>query len=289
MIKPYFKTGITITLLLLLSLSLYSQTKNKKNQRTALQFEENSRNNDLAFWYEQNENNEYLELLRSKFPIDSIIEGVGTDMEKTLKILNWVHIQWSHDGNNEPEKNDAISILEEAWEGKSFRCVEYGIVVSACLNAVGLKARTLALKTKEVETTKFGAGHVATEVYLNDLKKWVFIDGQFAAMPVLNGVPLNAVEFQKAIAENFAQLEIITSSEISKKTYINWIYPYLYYFDVAFDNREGIEYKQLIDGKKSLMLVPAGAKCPTVFQIEYPINYVKYTHSLEVFYAMPEK
>lgn len=209
-------------------------------------------------------------------------------MDKTLKILNWVHNQWQHNGNNEPRKNDAISILEEVKEGKNFRCVEYGIVVAACLNSIGLKARQLNLKTKDVETTKSGAGHVVTEVFLNDLKKWVFIDGQFDAMPVLDGIPLNAVEFQKAIAENFDKLEIKTSSDIQKTYYTNWVYPYLYYFDIFFDNREG-KNKQSIDEKTSLMLVPLGAKCPTVFQIRFPLDHFKYTYSLEDFYVQPNK
>jgi hypothetical protein len=263
--------------------------KGIKLVQTVLQFDEHSKSTEVKFWYDQNENNEYLKLLRSKYSIDSLIKGSPTDKDKTLKILNWVHNQWQHNGDNQPQKNDAISILEEAKDGKNFRCVEYGIVVGACLNAIGLKSRTIALKTKDVETTEYGAGHVATEVYLNDLKKWVFIDGQFDAMPVLDGIPLNAVEFQKAIVENFDELEIKTLSDVSKNHYTNWIYPYLYYFDVKFDNREGIENGHIIDGKSSLMLVPIGAKCPTVFQIRYPMNYLKYTHSLEDFYAQPEK
>ena len=271
--------------------TLYALTvvKGVKLSQITLQFDKNSKSTDISFWYEQNENNEYLKLLRSKYPIDSLIKEAQTDMDKTLKILNWVHSQWQHDGNNEPQKYDAISILEEAKEGKNFRCVEYGIVAAACLNAIGLKSRMLALKTKDVEITEYGAGHVATEVFLNDLKKWVFIDGQFDAMPVLDGVPLNAVEFQKAIVENFDQLEIKTSSGIQKNIYTNWIYPYLYYFDVKFDNREGVSNQHSIDGKSSLMLVPLGAKCPTVFQISYPMDYFKYTHSLEDFYAQPDK
>ena len=263
--------------------------KGIKLPQVSLQFDKNSKNADINFWYDQNDHNEYLKLLRSKYPIDNLIKEARTDMEKTFKILNWVHNQWQHNGDNEPSKNDAISILEEAKEGKNFRCVEYGIVAAACLNAIGLNSRMLALKTKDVETTEYGAGHVATEVFLNDLKKWVFIDGQFDAMPVLNDTPLNAVEFQKAITENFDQLEIKTSSDIPKSIYTNWIYPYLYYFDVKFDNREGIDNKQSIDGKSSLMLVPLGAKSPTIFQIRYPMDYFKYTHSLEDFYAQPDK
>jgi hypothetical protein len=260
-----------------------------KPEYNILRFDTTSKNAKLEFWYEQNNNNEYLNLLRSKYPIDSLVKDEKTDIEKTLKILHWVHNQWHHNGNNEPQKSDAISILEEVKGGKNFRCVEYGIVATACLNAVGLKARTLALKTKDVETTEYGAGHVLLEVFLNDLKKWVLIDGQWDAMPVLNNVPLNAVEFQKAIAENYEELEIRTSSAISKRQYIDWIYPYLYYFSISFDNREGADIKKnKINEKKSLMLVPIGATNPTIFQIKNKIDYCIYTNSLNDFYESPE-
>ena len=146
----------------------------------------------------------------------------------------------------------------------------------------------LALKTKEVETTPYGAGHVLLEVYLKDLGRWVLMDGQWDAMPVLNGMPLNAAEFQQAIATNYEALEIRSLSGTSKAAYTRWVYPYLYYLDVKFDNREGVELKkELQGGKPSLMLVPQGAKEPTVFQQKRHINNVVYTRSLADFYAPP--
>lgn len=255
---------------------------------TTLQFDENQKNNDIVYRYENNRNNEYLNLLRSRFPIDSLIRNAKTDTEKATKILSWVHNQWKHDGNNQPKKRDAISILEEVKEGKRFRCVEYGIVAASCLNSVGLNARVLSLKIKNVETAKYGAGHVLLEVYLNDLKKWVLLDGQWDAMPVLNGTPLNAVEFQNAINNNYNELEIRSSSGLSKRKFIDWIYPYLYYFSVAFDNREGIDLDlHLVNGKKVLMLVPIGAKNPTIFQITGKTDNCIYTNSLLDFYSAP--
>jgi len=252
-----------------------------------LQFDTISTNNDLQILYEQNHNNEYLKSLRSKFPIDSLIVGAKTDSERVKKILFWVHNQWKHDGNNEPLKGDAISILDEVKEGKNFRCVEYGIVTSACLNAVGLKTRTLGLKTADVETRRSGAGHVGSEVFLNDLNKWVFIDAQWDVIPVLNNTPLNAVEFQQAIASNNEELEI-QSSKTSKDQYAKWIFPYLFYFDIAFDNTEGVNLqRKTIEGKPKLMLVPVGAPTPTIFQRENKINAF-YTNSINDFYAAPE-
>lgn len=276
----------------LLGDSAYAMTiiKAYKPAYNAIQHDEASKNEKITFFYEQNNNNEYLNRLRNLYPIDSLISDTKNDMQKVLNILSWVHHQWQHDGMNEPKKSDAISILEEVKEGKNFRCVEYGIVVSACLNSIGLKSRTLALKTKDVATTQYGAGHVLTEVYLNDIKKWVLIDGQWDAMPVLNNTPLNAVEFQHAIASDYKNLEIKTSTGTSKSNYTSWIYPYLYFFDAPFDNREGkTGGRKKINGKSSLMLVPLGALNPTVFQINGKIDYCLYTNSIKDFYAPPNK
>ncbi|MDD4190907.1 MAG: hypothetical protein PHI28_06235 [Mangrovibacterium sp.] len=44
-----------------------------------------------------------------------------------------------------------------------------------------------------------GAGHVVTEAYSKELDEWIFIDPQFNIIPVLNGCPLNGVEFQNEI------------------------------------------------------------------------------------------
>lgn len=252
----------------------------------AHEFDTASTNKQLKFWFEQD--NDYLKDLRSKYPLDSLIRQTNTDLEQSVQILHWVHNRWKHDGSNKPQKSDAISILEEAKQGKNFRCVEYGIVAAACLNAVGLKARTLALKTKDVETTQYGAGHVLLEVYLNDLKKWALLDGQWDVMPTLNGVPLNAVEFQKAIVDDYKGIQILTSSTVEKRHYIDWIFPYLYYFDVSFDNASNANVKRrTVNGKRSLMLVPIGADNPTIFQINDTIDYCIYTHSLNDFYASP--
>lgn len=254
-----------------------------------ISFDTSSKDEKLMFSYEQNINNAYLNRLRSLYPIDSLVKGAKTDTEKALKILHWVHNQWKHNGMNEPLKRDAISILEEVKAGKNFRCVEYGIVTTACLNSIGLRARVLGLRTSDVETRRGGAGHVLLEVYLNDLQKWALLDGQWDAMPVLNNVPLNAVEFQKAIVENYNDLEIRTSSGTSKRYYINWIYPYLFYFEVPFDNREGTKPNlMMVEGKTKLMLVPSGEKNPAVFQRISIIDNCLYSNSINDFYASPE-
>ena len=240
----------------------------------------------------QGEPSAYIEELQHKYPLNELISGLGSDQEKALAILNWTNKQWEHDGNQSPKKNDAISILDEVNEGGRFPCFAYAIVLRDQLTALGFKARTLYLKTADAATRKSPPGHVATEVYLKDIKKWVFVDGQFNVMPSLKGVPLNAVEFQAAISNHSGDFKLETFSKekpISKRGYVDFVYDYLYYLDTTLDNRYDSEERFLINGKKSLMLVPKGAEKLTHINFwDMEVDYCLYTHSIQDFYAKPE-
>jgi len=245
----------------------------------------------LSFVFPDPLTDPYLKELRETYQLAETVKLAGSDQEKALRILDWTHRQWSHNGSNEPSRGDALTILKEAKDGKQFRCVEYGIVAADALQSIGLKARVLALKTRDVARAKTGAGHVLTEVWLPDRKKWALLDGQFNLMPVLGGMPLNAVEFQAAILEKKPFQLVNLKGEVSpelRKQYLRFIPHYLYYFDTSFDQRrippagERFTYQ----GKKSLMLVPEGAAQPTVFQRRMPLDYCYYTPSTTDFYPV---
>lgn len=183
---------------------------------------------------------------------------------------------------NEPKRSDPISILVEAFQGQAFRCVEYATVLNGCLNALGIYARVLSLKTQDCETREYGAGHVVVEAYIPKLEKWIMADPQFNVMAYDDKGPLNAVE----LAQSDKHAITIEQTFSDHFTYYDWIMPYLYYFTVPFDNR--IDDPQPSGEKEKLMLVPLGAKPPAVFQRIHPIDHVIYTHSIRDFYAKPD-
>jgi len=254
-------------------------------------FEYESVNSDYKFYYPDTTHNEYLRELRTIYGLDTMTLKYKRDIDKIEAILNWAHKQWTHSGSNMPSKSDPLTILEEAKEGNNFRCVEYGIVSAAALNSIGIPARVLALKTADVEKVKYGAGHVVAECYSKELGKWIFIDGQFNVIPVLNQIPLNAIEFQDAISKDFEALKMINVngelSKVEKENYISWISKYLYYFDIRFDNR--YINKVSTNGKPKLMLIPLNADKPSVFQRNGKIDYCIYTHNANDFYQKPNK
>lgn len=244
------------------------------------------------FSYSDTLGNSYLRELKNKYDLDHVVQGENNELGKIKNILDWTSKQWEHNGSNHPTKQDALTILKEAQEGKQFRCVEYGIVATAALNSIGIPARTLGLKTRDVEKVMRGAGHVVSEVYSKELDKWIFIDPQFNVMPTVNGIPLNGVEFQKEIFNKNIHLKLINKqgelSETDSENYIQWVGKYLFYFDVLFDQETlNSDNFKAINGMTKLTLVPLGHKEPQVFQRRSKIDYSYYTHSLNDFYRKP--
>jgi hypothetical protein len=185
---------------------------------------------------------------------------------------------WAHDGDNEPSKPDALTILEEAEAGKNFRCVEYSVVIASCAAALGLPSRTVQVKTEDAETREFGAGHVVTEIFLLDSRRWVMADGQWHIVPLREGKALSALELSLALDEAAAITSVTTVSDEHIRDYQAWIGDYLFYFSTQLDNRDPTTWEG-----ENLVLGPLGAKEPKVFQRRFPITSATYTHEARAF------
>lgn len=287
--------AITISSILFCSCSSFYEFINvsPSSNLKEISYSNDSPNTLFEFYYSDTLENDYLRELRKTYNIDLLVIDQKSDFDKIKSVLDWTSKQWEHNGSNNPTKQDALTILKEAREGKQFRCVEYGIVATATLNSIGIPARTLGLKTRDVEKVMRGAGHVVSEVYSKEHGKWIFIDPQFNIIPTLNGKPLNGVEFQKEIFNKNINLKLINKqgelSKLDSEKYIKWVGKYLFYFDVLFDQKTLNSSKfKAINGMTKLTLVPVGRKEPHIFQRHSKINYSYYTHSLNDFYRIPE-
>ncbi|WP_346863991.1 transglutaminase-like domain-containing protein [uncultured Draconibacterium sp.] len=257
-----------------------------------ISFSESVPNKNFYFIYPDTSQNDYLRTLRQDYKLDSIAGAQSSEFGKITALLEWSGSQWQHNGGNTPSSPDPLTILQEAEAGNQFRCVEYGILAAAALNSVGIPARVLGLKARDVAKVKSGAAHVVTEVYSREFDKWIFIDPQFNILPTKNDIPLNAIEFQSAIVNDKKQINLVNSeADIEsdfEANYIKWIGKYLYFFDVCFDQSVGKELElKGFTGKTKLMLVPVDESNPTIFQRKYKINYCLYTNSVNDFYRKP--
>ena len=284
------KYGIVfLGLLFLSSCGVLDSFSSKEVQ--ALEYLREAENADYSYVYQSMNNSPDLVTLMSLYRLDSVVDPGNSEFENMLHLLNWTNGRFRHDGSNKPSQPNTLTILREASEGSRFTCVEYAMVLRTVLASHDFEARVVGLMTKDVETTRYGAGHVLTEVWSNQHNKWFLLDPQFNIVPYLDNVPLNAVEFQNAIAQKKDFQLIDINGRVSRKrerSYLSFITPYLYYIDTRFDQRE-IPFDSLlkVNGKSALMLVPIGAKNPTVFQRNTRINWVEYTNNINDFYRKP--
>lgn len=231
-----------------------------------------------------NSGNSYLSELKKTFSLDDLIDETSSDTKNLSNLVNWVHSRWSHNGVNTPKSSDPLSILKEACDGKSFRCVEYSKVLAGVTAALGYPSKVVGLMTEDVETKEYGAGHVVAEIFLKDINKWVVADPQFDAIPVRNDVALNLVELKNLLCSRNSEIKFLSHflDESDSDDYVNWLHPYLFYFRYTFNN----SFENT--GKRSgVVLCPEGSPFPTVFQKTTPIENVIYTTDFCAMYEKP--
>lgn len=225
----------------------------------------------------------YFAQLRREYPLDSVVAGATTDLERVRRMSRWVRTRWEHNGSNEATRSDPLAILAEARTGKRFRCVEYAEVLAGALSAVGVPARVLGLQRADVETATRDAGHVVAEAWLADRRRWVLVDGQWDVIPFLGDEPINALELARALDASTPGLRVTSLSGTSSPLYVRWVRPYLFHFVVS--PRPWTTGSA--PGARPWMLLPIGAPPPTVFQRTWPQPDYVPTHRPAVVYAPP--
>lgn len=165
-----------------------------------------------------------------------ISSGTGEFLFCTT-LMNWVSKQWVHDGWNNAGTLKSIEILKNAQNGKRYRCVEYGKVLSDILKAHGLISRVISIQTADAAYGGVGMGHVASEVWSNEFNKWIFMDPQFNIWFSLNGLPLNFYELAttQTPLENIEihNGETLANKELKDK-YIDFIKRYFGYVGIKY-------------------------------------------------------
>lgn len=210
-----------------------------------------------------------------------------TELEKAKIVIGYAHGLFTHNGDNTPSSSDPLTIIKEAQAGQSFRCVEYSTLAAALLWAYAIPARTVGLKTSDVQTREYGAGHVVIEFWNSDYQKWIMCDVQAGIIPQTGGMLLSAFELGQKLGSAPVDYVPVSGSRFSpertygdKENYAAWIEKYLYFFDTPV-------HLQFIDmdrpTEKIAMLIPLNVPAPKLFQNLFVMNAV-YTRSVLDFY-----
>jgi hypothetical protein len=220
--------------------------------------------------------------MRREFSLDEVVSGAKDNYERLCRLTEWTSKQWEHHNTKSASSYNPLTILREARAGGQFICLNYAIVLAATASAYGMPSRVLGLMPCDVE--KNTNSHSVAEVWIEQFKKWVLADGQYGAIAELNGVPLNGVELQQALAEEQSvQCRVCISRCNGWKQFIA---SNMYYFKVSDDQRlwwTGGSSKQWV-------LVPKGAPYPRKLAggHEGVFAHAIYISDPEVFYIAPK-
>jgi hypothetical protein len=127
----------------------------------------------MPFEYERFDEPQLVEL-RREYKLDEVVAGAESELEKMIKLRNWVSAQW---------KYDPPIPYYPAWDAREIIplrkgfCVQYAIVYMQCALSLGMQTRfvfgyfpNMWLKGDSV------CGHEVNEYWSNDLGKWVMMD-----------------------------------------------------------------------------------------------------------------
>jgi hypothetical protein len=172
----------------------------------------------------------------------------ASELRRLWRLRDWVHGRWAHHSTNRPRRSDALSILADAERGQRYRCVEYSIVLAQVYRAQGYCARLLRLQGR--------GAHVLTEVYAPGLRKWVLVDGQFAAHVTRGGAPLSTLEVVRALRKDKGKGLTAWVGGRREPRYLAWLASYTELLMAPVDMSYGHELDQLA------VLLRAKAKPP---------------------------
>ena len=143
-----------------------------------------------------------LSALREILPREAL-SGESTQ-DRVRSLCSWVCTRWPIQTANEGVVYtpwDAQTIFSWGSKGKGHNgltpiayCVHYAIALSSCCAAAGIPARGAAV----TDLISGDGGHFVTEVWFENLGKWVMVDPTVDAILVRDGLPMSIKEIQAA-------------------------------------------------------------------------------------------
>lgn len=117
--------------------------------------------------------------LRTTCHLEEVV-GKGDDVSRVLNLLHWVHTQVRHDGNStNPYPATALNILEVCRkEGRGVNCRMMATLLNEACLSLGYPSRHVTCMPLDKDDPDC---HVINAVWVERVRKWLFLDPTFDA------------------------------------------------------------------------------------------------------------
>lgn len=143
-----------------------------------------------------------LKELREQYRLDEVVKGAKGEFELMTRLAGWAAKQWDqgHLKDIYPPW-DALEILKPHTDGKPVGgfCQQFNLVLLQACESYGLVGRPVSLGPGSRADKLRGGGHEVIELWSNEYKKWVYLDGNTAwyAVDEASKVPLSLWELRE--------------------------------------------------------------------------------------------
>lgn len=113
-----------------------------------------------------------LVILRETYKLDSVA-GNGTEVERIINLMKWVHSLAKHDANPQwPKTKNALNLIDICLnEHRALDCYMHSIILNEVYLSMGFHSRFIHLWFIYTNDS-----HVVNAVYAKSLNKWIMMD-----------------------------------------------------------------------------------------------------------------
>jgi len=144
-----------------------------------------------------------LKKLRELYKLDEVAHGATNELGLMLRLAQWACNYWdwpNHIGEYYPPW-DALEILKPYRDGKPTGgfCLQFNLVFLQACESFGFPARAISISQGRCQERLPAGGHEIVELWSNEWKKWVYVDGALAwyITDEKTGVPLSIWELRQ--------------------------------------------------------------------------------------------
>jgi len=155
-----------------------------------------------------------LKELRTRYRLDDVVSGAKTELDIIAKLAAWASRQWKWEEWHLDEFYpawDALEILKKHPDGKPVGgfCQQYDLVFLQACESFGFVGRDISIDSGTLGRPTM-IGHEPMEIWSNQFRKWIWIDGTAAYYPEdsATGVPLSLWEVRRR------QLRVLRGQEV---------------------------------------------------------------------------
>jgi len=142
-----------------------------------------------------------LKELRARYKLDEVVKGTKTELELIERLARWSAGCWERGHLKEGYPPwDALEILKPHADGKPVGgfCQQYNLVFLQACASFGIPGRAVSIGVGDHGGKVRGSGHEVVELWSNQFRKWVYVDGNLAwyAVDAESRVPLSLWELR---------------------------------------------------------------------------------------------